>query len=697
VAEVDIGNIRNIGIMAHIDAGKTTTTERILFYTGKNYKIGEVHDGLATMDWMVQEQERGITISSAATKCLWKAFTLNIIDTPGHVDFTIEVERSLRVLDGAVGLLCGVSGVQPQTEAVWYQANKYNIPRVIFINKMDRVGANFFNCVDDIKLKLGKIPCVVQLPIGSEINFSGVIDLVKMTAVIWAEKDSTNGQNFQECKIPDDLLPQAQKQRAILIELLSDFNDNIAQKYLEDQDITHEEISSAIREGTLKNLFFPVLCGSAFKNKGVQPLLDAIVSYLPSPADRGEIIGRDLKDPNKAIPIKALQSEKFTAFAFKIVTDPFVGLLTYIRVYSGEIKTGDSIFNSSKGTKERISKILQMHANKRTEIEKATVGDIVALTGLKGTSTGDTLLAGSGNLVFTEMIFPEPVISIAIEAKTSSDEANLIVALSKLVIEDPSFSYSENKETGQLLLMGMGELHLEIILDRLNREFGVSVSKGDPQVSYRESVVNSSSSEEIVNKLHLNKLIYGHCKLLVEPIQGEVNSIEIKEDISLKKVPEAIIKVVKSTLKDCVSSGVKFGYPMLNIRISIQDIKVNEEEISELAYILATTIAFRNACTNAGFCLLEPIANLEVVTPLDYSSEVIGDINKRRGHVSFVSSIFEKEVIKAKVPLAEMFGYSTRLRSISKGRGIYSLNFSHYGMLPPAIFRSICEKKGVIS
>ena len=684
--------IRNIGIMAHIDAGKTTTTERILYYTGKSHKIGEVHDGAATMDWMVQEQERGITITSAATTCKWNKNTINIIDTPGHVDFTIEVERALRVLDGAVGVFDAVSGVEPQSETVWAQADRYKVPRLAFCNKMDRVGADFENCVEEIRSKLDKVACPIQIPIGKEDEFKGVIDVVTQRAITFKEEDL--GSSVEYVEIPEDLKEEAELAKESLVETLADFDDDFAEKYLGGEDISEEEIKSLIRKSTIEDFFVPVLCGSAFKNKGVQPLLDAICDYLPSPLDRGEVRGYSAKDHEKEDSRKPATDELFSSLAFKITTDPFVGTLTYVRIYSGEIKVGQSVQNPLKGKKERINKILLMHADKRAEVDTASAGDIVAISGLKHTTTGETLCADHRPLVFDLMDFPESVISIAIEPKTAADEKKLLDTLNQLTLEDPSFSYKNNPETGQLLIYGMGELHLDIITDRLKREFKVGVNVGSPQVAYRESISKASSGESLFHKEQGGKMQFGHVKLSVEPADYQAG-VDIEVNLPKKELPEVYIESIKRGILDTAPAGALAGYPFLNMKVTIEESQYNEEESSEVAYVIAASQAFMEACRSSNLELLEPLMDLEIITPSGYTGDVIADINQKRGRVKNMSNKQNKEIVEAEVPLSELFGYSTDLRSRSQGRASFSMEFLKYQVVPKDLAKSILEKKGI--
>ncbi len=688
----EIHNIRNIGIMAHIDAGKTTTTERILYYTGKNYKMGEVHDGTATMDWMVQEQERGITITSAATTCHWQKKTINIIDTPGHVDFTIEVERSLRVLDGAVGVFDAVSGVEPQSETVWHQADRYNVPRLAFINKMDRVGADFQNCILEIRSKLGKKANAIQLPIGEEEKFRGVVDLIRMKAICFKEEDL--GCSIVEQEIPEELMLEAESFREELISAIADYDDMLAEKYLNGEVPTQTEIKTALRKAVIKDNFIPVLCGSAFKNKGIQPLLDAIIDYLPSPIDRGEIKGHNAKDSEKIETRKPLPDEVFSGIAFKIASDPFVGTLTFVRIYSGELKVGATIFNPLKKKRERVQKILQMHANKRTELEEACAGEIVALAGLKVTTTGETLCLEHRPIIYDLMEFPEAVISVAIEPKTSVDEKKLLGVLEQLKVEDPSFNFKHNPETGQLLIYGMGELHLEIIADRVNRDFGVGINVGRPQVSYREGIKSIATGENTFSREINGKLQYGHCLIEVAPHDYQAGVL-FESKISKRDLPAEILEAIKKSILDTAPGGCRVGYPFINIKATLLKANYNEMDSSPLGYTIAAANAFKTACEAAGFVMLEPFMALEVVTPGEFSGEVISQINMKRGHVVAMESKNNKEVIKAEVPLSEMFGYSTDLRSSTQGRANFTLAFNHYGPMDLALTKKVLESKGI--
>lgn len=682
--------IRNIGIMAHIDAGKTTTTERILYYTGKSHKIGEVHDGTATMDWMIQEQERGITITSAATTCLWKNKVINIIDTPGHVDFTIEVERSLRVLDGAVGVFDAVSGVEPQSETVWAQADKYSVPRVAFVNKMDRMGADFDNCVSEIKEKLAKKAAGIQRPIGSEENFVGIIDLVEMKSLTFPPESLGSKVEFSD--IDPSLLDEANMYREELIEVLSDFDDSIADKFLNGETISSVELRNSIRVSTQKG-FIPVLCGSAFKNKGVQPLLDAIVDYLPSPLDRGSVKGHSLKDKEKIETRNPDENDLFSAIAFKIATDPFVGSVTYVRIYSGRLESGQVIYNSLKKKRERVNKIFQMHADKRTELQVASAGDIVAVAGFKETITGETLCTENKPIVFDLMEFPESVISVAIEPKTTADEKKLLTTLEQLKIEDPSFTFSNNQETGQLLIKGMGELHLEIIADRLQREFNVGVRVGKPQVSYRESISSQGSADYLFNKELAGKVQFGQVKLKVEPTEEQ--AISFKSEVSNKKLPQEFIDAIEKSIRDTAPGGILAGYPAIGISVTLISAEYREEESGEVAYSVAASMAFKEACQKAGQVLMEPLMELEISTPQDYTGDIISDINSKRGKILNMGIKQNKDLIHAEVPLSELFGYSTDLRSKSQGRASFSMKFKRYEQMGKELAKQTLEAKGI--
>lgn len=687
-----IDKIRNIGIMAHIDAGKTTTTERILYYTGKSHKIGEVHNGTATMDWMIQEQERGITITSAATTCSWDKHTINIIDTPGHVDFTIEVERSLRVLDGAVGVFDAVSGVEPQSETVWAQADKYKVPRLAFVNKMDRMGADFDNCIIEIREKLDKKAAAIQRPIGSEENFQGLVDLIEMKAIYFPSE--TLGSKIEIKEIPEDFADECQMYRDELLDNLSEYDEALTDLILNDEKPSVEQIKVALRKAVIKDNFIAVLCGSAFKNKGIQPLLDAVVDYLPSPTDRGELKGHSIKDPDKIEVRKPETDEMFSGIAFKIATDPFVGSVTFVRIYSGKLESGQTVYNPIKKKRERINKIFQMHADKRTELQEAFAGDIVAVAGFKETTTGETLCTENKPIIYDLMEFPETVISVAIEPKTAADEKKLLATLEQLKNEDPSFTFKANPETGQLLIYGMGELHLEIIADRLQREFNVGIRVGKPQVSYRESISNSAMAEGIFHKDLANKMQFGQVTLKVEPADYQAGVL-FDSEITSKKLPQNFIDAIKKSVMDTAPGGMLAGYPFLNIKATLIDAEFNENESSEVAYAIAVSSAFRDACKKAGVRLLEPVMDLEVVTPQDYTGDVISDINSKRGKIITMGIKQNKDLISAEVPLAELFGYSTDLRSKSQGRASFTMKFKCYIEMPTELAKSTLEKKGI--
>lgn len=687
--EVPIEKTRNIGIMAHIDAGKTTTTERILYYTGKVHRIGEVDEGAATMDWMEQEKERGITITSAATTCYWNNHRINIIDTPGHVDFTAEVERSLRVLDGAVALFCAVGGVEPQSETVWRQADKYKVPRIAFVNKMDRVGADFFNTIQMMKERLKANAVPIQLPIGVGDMFSGIIDLITMKARMFHEE--TLGATYQDIEIPASFKNQANEYRQKLLEAVSDIDDTLLVKFLEGKEISQEEIIAALRKATLEVKIIPVLCGSSFKNKGVQNLLDKIVELLPSPLDLGDIQGHHIHK-NDIVLRRIADDEKFTALAFKIMTDPYVGKLTFLRVYSGFIKSGDSVFNSTTGRKERIGRLLQMHANSRTEIKEVYCGDIAAAVGLRGTKTGDTLCDESDPIVLEKITFPEPVIQVAIEPKTKADEERLAESLSKLSDEDPTFRVSTNEETSQTLISGMGELHLEIIIDRLRREFKVEANVGKPQVAYKETIRKGATAEGKFVKQTGGRGQYGHVVLEVEPNEkgkGFIFENAIKGGV----IPKEYIPGVAKGVEEAMKSGVIAGYPIEDVKVTLLDGSYHEVDSSELAYKVAASIAFKEAVKKADPVILEPIMSVEVVTPEEYLGDVMGDLTARHGKIEGIEQRVDAQVVKALVPLSQMFGYATSLRSLTQGRAIYTMQFSHYDELPSGISESIVEKR----
>ena len=678
---VPLERTRNIGIMAHIDAGKTTTTERILYYTGISYKIGEVHEGTAVMDWMVQEQERGITITSAATTCLWRDHRVNIIDTPGHVDFTIEVERSLRVLDGAVAVFCGVGGVEPQSETVWRQADRYGVPRVAFVNKMDRVGADFDRVVREIRERLRGNPIVLQLPLGAEDNFRGVIDLVTMKAVVW--EDESLGARYRQEDIPEDHLEAARASRERLIEALADVDERLMEKYLNGEAISEAEVRGAIRTGTLRMQVVPIVCGSSFKNKGVQPLLDAVIDYLPSPLDIPPVKG---SNPNKGNEEERLPSdtEPFTALAFKIMSDPYVGTLTFLRVYAGVMSSGSYVYNSVKGKKERIGRLLKMHANKREEIKDVYAGDIAAGVGLRDTTTGDTLCDESHPIVLERMQFPDPVISIAIEPKTKVDQERLGGSLQKLATEDPSFRVSSDPETGQTLISGMGELHLEIIVDRLLREFKVDANVGKPQVAYKETIRKAVEQEARFIRQTGGRGQYGHVVLRVEPL-GPGGGFEYVDGTKGGVIPREYIPAIGKGIKEALGSGVLAGYPVVDVKATVIFGSYHEVDSSEMAFKIAGSMAFKEAMGKASPVILEPIMTLEVVTPEESMGDVISDINRRRGRISGQEPRGNTQVISALVPLAEMFGYATDLRSRTQGRATFTMQFSHYEPVPKGV------------
>ncbi|MEW6740408.1 MAG: elongation factor G [Nitrospirota bacterium] len=679
---------RNIGIMAHIDAGKTTTTERILYYTGVTYKIGEVHEGTAVMDWMVQEQERGITITSAATTCSWKDHRINIIDTPGHVDFTVEVERSLRVLDGAVAVFDAVAGVEPQSETVWRQANKYGVPRIAFMNKMDRVGADFFMAVDTMVEKLGARPVPVQIPIGSEDKLRGSIDLVTMRAFFF--DDETLGAKYVEADIPEEYIVKAKEYREKLLEAIADVDENIMEKYLSGEEISVNEIRNAIRKGTVDMKFTPVLSGSAFKNKGVQLLLDAIVDYLPSPLEIPPVTGVRPSDEAEVVR-RASDDEPFAALAFKIMTDPFVGQLTFVRVYSGVLSAGSYVYNSTKDVKERIGRLLKMHANKREEIKEVRAGDIAAIVGLKSTLTGDTLCDENNPVILESIQFPEPVIAVAIEPKTKVDQEKLSVSLAKLAQEDPSFKVSYDEETGQTIISGMGELHLEIIVDRLMREFKVGANVGKPQVAYKETIKRSAKVEGKFVRQSGGRGQYGHVWIDVEPLERG-KGFEFVNKIVGGSIPREYIPAVEKGIKEAMDGGVLAGYPVVDVKTTLFDGSYHEVDSSEMAFKIAGSMAFKEGAKKAQITLLEPIMSVEVVTPEEYMGDVIGDLNSRRGKIQSMEKRGNSQVIKAMVPLSEMFGYATDLRSKTQGRATYTMQFSHYEDVPKGIMDSIVAK-----
>ncbi|MBK1702726.1 elongation factor G [Thiococcus pfennigii] len=692
-----IERYRNVGIMAHIDAGKTTTTERILFYTGVSHKLGEVHDGAATMDWMEQEQERGITITSAATTCFWKGmdmarpeYRINIIDTPGHVDFTIEVERSLRVLDGACAVFCAVGGVEPQSETVWRQANKYHVPRLAFVNKMDRMGANFLRVVQQVKDRLGGNAVPIQLPIGAEDAFKGVVDLVRMQAIYWDEE--SKGMQFELRDIPEDLVELCEEWRAHMIEAAAEADDELMEKYLEGGELTNEEIMAGLRARTLRTEIVPMLCGSAFKNKGVQAMLDAVIDYLPSPPEVPAIRGVLDDAAETEAERRATDEAPFAALAFKIATDPFVGTLTFFRVYSGVLSSGDTVYNPVKSRKERVGRILQMHSNERKEIKEVRAGDIAAAVGLKDVTTGDTLCDLNAIITLERMEFPEPVISVAVEPKTKSDQEKMGIALSKLAQEDPSFRVHTDQESGQTIISGMGELHLEIIVDRMRREFKVEANVGAPQVSYRETIRASVEQEGRFVRQSGGRGQFGHVYLRIEP-QEPGAGYEFVNGIVGGVVPKEYIPAVDKGIQEAMTNGILAGFPMVDIKVTLYDGSYHEVDSSEMAFKIAGSMGFKEGAAKARPVLLEPIMKVEVVTPEDYMGDVMGDLNSRRGMVQGMEDAPSGKVIRAEVPLAEMFGYATDLRSATQGRATYSMEFSKYNEVPASIAEAVAKKQ----
>jgi len=679
---------RNIGIMAHIDAGKTTTTERILFYTGKVHKLGEVHEGTATMDWMEQEQERGITITSAATTCEWKGHRINIIDTPGHVDFTVEVERSLRVLDGAIAVFCAKGGVEPQSETVWRQADKYRVPRIAYVNKMDIMGANFFNVIDMMKERLGANPVAIQVPIGKEDTFKGIVDLLTMKAIIYVDD---LGKVSQETEIPDEVKDIAEEYRIKLLEAVAETDEDIMMKYLEGEEITVEELKAAIRKATINMQMTPVLCGSSYRNKGVQPLLDAVVDYLPSPVDIAAVKGFS-PDTGEEIERKTSEDEPFCALAFKIMSDPYVGKLTFLRVYSGVLHAGSYVYNSTKNKKERVGRLLHMHANHREDVDAVYAGDICAAIGLSNTTTGDTLCDENHPIVLESMEFPEPVIQVAIEPKTKADQEKMGIALQRLAEEDPTFKVSTNHETGQTLIAGMGELHLEIIVDRMKREFKVEVNVGKPQVAYKETIKKSVKVEGKYIRQSGGRGQYGHVWLELEPLERGAG-YEFVNKIVGGVIPKEFIPSVDAGVQEAMQSGVLAGYPVVDVRVTLFDGSYHEVDSSDMAFRIAAAQAFREGMKKADPVLLEPIMKVEVVVPEEYMGDVMGDINSRRGRIEGMELRGNAQVIRAYVPLAEMFGYATDLRSKTQGRGTYTMQFDHYEEVPKNIADKILEMK----
>ena len=697
MAKHDLSLTRNIGIMAHIDAGKTTTSERILFYTGLTHKIGETHDGSATMDWMAQEQERGITITSAATTTRWnyagKQYRINLIDTPGHVDFTVEVERSLRILDGAVATFCAVGGVEPQSETVWRQADKYNVPRIGYVNKMDRSGANFFDVVTQIKEVLGANPCPIQIPIGAEENFKGLIDLISMKAIYW--HDETMGADYELDEIPSEYLAEAQEWRDKMLENIASFDDAIMEKYFDDPStITEAEIKAALRKATLSMNLNPIICGSSFKNKGVQPLLDAVCAYLPSPLDTPEISGTDPRDPEKVITRKPNDDEPLTALAFKIATDPYVGRLCYFRVYSGKVEAGSYVYNTRTEKKERISRLFQMHSNKQNPVEEVAAGDIGAGVGFKDIRTGDTLCDETHPITLESMDFPDPVIGIAVEPKSQADLDKLGIGLSKLAEEDPTFTVKTDEQSGQTVISGMGELHLEIIIDRLKREFKVECNQGRPQVSYKEAITQTVDLREVYKKQSGGRGKFADIIVKVGPVdEGFEGSLQFIDEVKGGNIPKEFIPSVQKGFQNAMRNGVLAGFPMEKLKVTLVDGSFHPVDSDQLSFELCAQFAFKNACAKAKPVLMEPIMRLEVVTPEESMGDVIGDLNKRRGQVEGMeTSRTGARIVKAKVPLSELFGYVTALRTITSGRATSSMEFSHYAEVSSSIAKGVVEE-----
>ncbi len=684
-----IERVRNIGIAAHIDAGKTTTTERILFYTGMSHKIGEVHDGAATMDWMEQEKERGITITSAATTCFWKNHQINIIDTPGHVDFTIEVERSMRVLDGAVAVFCAVGGVQPQSETVWRQANRYEVPRMVFVNKMDRVGADFYEVERQIKERLKANPIPIQLPIGAEDNFKGVVDLVEMKAYVW-EDEAAMGSKYEVVDIPAELQEKAEEYREKLIEAVSETDDELMEKYLNGEELSIEEIKKGLKAGCLSLDLVPMTCGTAFKNKGVQPLLDAVVDYMPAPTEVAHIRG-EYEDGTK-VEVKSTDDGPFAALAFKIMTDPFVGQLTFIRVYRGILESGSYVYNTTKGKKERVGRLLKMHSNKREEIKELYAGEIGAVVGLKDTLTGDTLADEKDKVILEKMDFPDPVISVAVEPKTKADQEKMGIALQKLAQEDPSFRVQTDEESGQTIISGMGELHLEILVDRMLREFKVDAEVGQPQVAYRETIKSSVNQEYKYAKQSGGRGQYGHVFLKLEPME-QGSGYEFVNEIKGGVVPKEYIPAVDKGIQEAMQSGVLAGYPVEDVKVTLYDGSYHEVDSSEMAFKLAASMCFKEGAKKANPVILEPIMKVEVEVPEEFMGDVIGDLNRRRGQINAMDERGGNKIVDAFVPLSEMFGYSTDLRSATQGRATYSMEFDHYEEVPRNVAEEIIKKR----
>jgi elongation factor G len=680
---------RNIGIMAHIDAGKTTTTERILYYTGRSYKIGEVHEGTATMDWMVQEQERGITITSAATTCFWRDCRVNIIDTPGHVDFTVEVERSLRVLDGAVAILDAVSGVEPQTETVWRQADKYRVPRIVYVNKMDRVGADYYRCIDMVRERLGAHPVPLQIPIGREDQYVGLVDLIDQVGYVWNDEDESLGKEYTRVDVPAELQEQVKEYREKMIEGLAEVDEGLMEKYVHGEPITTGELKAAVRKGTIAMKLFPILCGASFKNKGVQALLEAVIDYLPSPVDIPPVqgINPETREPEER---KAADDAAFSALAFKIMNDQHVGQLVFLRVYSGTLEAGSGVYNSTKSKKERVGRLLRMHANKKEEVEAIAAGDIAAAIGLKLTTTGDTLCDADRPIVLESMTFPEPVIAVAIEPKTRADEEKLGVSLQRLALEDPTFRVTSDEETAQTLIHGMGELHLEIIVDRLLREFRVEANVGKPQVAYRETIRQPAEAPGRYVRQTGGRGQYGDVYLEVEPNAGK--GFEFENKIVGGAVPREYIPAVEKGVREALDTGVLAGYPIVDVKVRLTDGSYHEVDSSEMAFKIAASMGFKEACRRAKPALLEPVMDVEVVTPDEYMGAIVGDLNSRRGRIASMEARGSSQVIRASVPLGQMFGYATEMRSMTQGRATYTMQFARYEEVPPAIAEEIMAK-----
>jgi len=683
-----LNKFRNIGIMAHIDAGKTTFTERVLFYTGKKYKIGETHDGAADMDWMEQEKERGITITSAATTCFWKDNKINIIDTPGHVDFTVEVERSLRVLDGAVAVFDGSQGVEPQSETVWRQADKYHVPRLCFINKMDKTGADFYMSLESIKKRLNSKAVAYQLPIGAENTFSGVVDILTKKAYKF---EGSFGEQISEIPVPEDMKAKVDEYYNELVEKIVEFDDALTEKYLGGEEISLDDLKKALRIGVISNGVYPVMCGTALQNIGIQLALDAVCEFLPSPLDVPQIEGTDVNDETKKTIIKADDKEPFTGLAFKIATDPFVGKLCFVRVYSGVLSSGSYIVNSSTGNKERVGRLVRMHANHREEIKEIKAGDIAAVIGLKDTTTGNTLCDEKRQLLLESITFPEPVIKIAVEPKTKADQEKMGIALNRLAEEDPTFRVESDEETGQVLISGMGELHLDILVDRMKREFGVEANIGNPQVSYRETIKKESEAEHKYAKQSGGRGQYGHCYLRIEP-QEPGKGYEFADEVKGGAIPKEYIPAIEKGIKEAMQSGVSAGYPVVDVKVTVYDGSYHEVDSSEIAFKMAAIFAFKDACQKGNPVLLEPVMKVEVTTPEEYMGSIIGDLNAKRGQIEEMTERGNAKVVLAKVPLAEMFGYATSLRSMSQGRANYVMEFSHYNEVPRNILEQIKEK-----